>query len=211
MAPGDKVGNWIILSERFGSRKHPRVKARCVCGKEKDVLIGHLKSGVSTSCGCMRSTTHGHAKSNRERSPTYNTWLGMKERCLNPNHQSYPVYGGRGITLCDRWLKFENFLEDMGERPEGKTLDRKDNDKGYTKSNCRWATKEEQYDNQNGAIEHNGEKHSIKGWAEKLNIPYARLQARLHRGWEFERAISTPAMVVTHNSTLKKKAKKKCG
>lgn len=136
----------------------------------------------------------------------------MKERCLNPKHKAYKAYGGRGITVCKRWLVFENFLEDMGERPEGKTLDRKDNDKGYTKSNCRWATKEEQYDNQSHAIEHNGEKHSIKGWADKFGIPYARLQARLQRGWEFERAISVPAMVATHNSTLKKKAtKSKCG
>ena len=134
----------------------------------------------------------------------------MKGRCLNPKHKAYPAYGGRGITVCEKWLKFENFLKDMGERPEGKTLDRKDNDKGYYKGNCRWATSDEQYDNRGSVIEYDGEKHTIKGWADKFGIPYARLQARLRRGWDFESAINTPAVMVTHNSTLKKQ-KRKCG
>lgn len=134
----------------------------------------------------------------------------MKGRCLSPKHKAYPAYGGRGITVCEKWLKFENFLKDMGERPEGKTLDRKDNDKGYYKGNCRWATSDEQYDNRGSVIEYDGEKHTIKGWADKFGIPYARLQARLRRGWDFEIAINTPAVMVTHNSTLKKQ-KRKCG
>ena len=108
-------------------------------------------------------------------------------------------------------MTFENFLKDMGERPEGKTLDRKDNDKGYYKANCRWATDDEQYDNRGSVIEYKDERHTIKGWADKLDIPYARLQARLRRGWDFEKAISTPATMVTHNSTLKKKKVRKCG
>jgi hypothetical protein len=107
-------------------------------------------------------------------------------------------------------LVFENFLKDMGERPEGKTLDRRDNDKGYCKSNCRWATDEEQYDNRGSVIEYNGEKHTIAGWEKKFDIPYARLQARLKRGWDFEKAITDGPQVVTHNSTLKKR-KSKCG
>lgn len=83
-----------------------------------------------------------------KQTPTYNSWRGMKQRCLNPNHEHYSRYGGRGITVCKAWLKFENFLEDMGERPLGKTLERKDNDKGYSKANCCWATRRVQRLNQ---------------------------------------------------------------
>jgi hypothetical protein len=93
--------------------------------------------------------THGHTWSvpNKGASPTHRSWQGMKQRCLNPKHVAYARYGGRGIKIDSRWLRFENFLVDMGVRPEGKTLNRKDNDGDYTKDNCNWATDEEQYSN----------------------------------------------------------------
>lgn len=84
--------------------------------------------------------THGHS----QRTPTYTTWAGMKERCNNPNKDNYMYYGARGISVCERWNKFENFLEDMGERPPGLTLDRRDPNGNYEKDNCRWATSQEQ-------------------------------------------------------------------
>lgn len=88
--------------------------------------------------------THGHGSAKNGRTPTYNTWMNMIQRCTNANAPGYKHYGGRGITVCERWLKFENFLADMGERPEGLTLDRIDNDGNYEPGNCRWATCEQQ-------------------------------------------------------------------
>jgi hypothetical protein len=135
----------------------PRVTwlCRCVCGSEKAVIADALRSGLVTSCGCSparaekcsaNATKHGHSK-NRKPSATYNTWQKMIARCTNPRSDQYKWYGGRGVSVDERWLDFENFLEDMGQRPQGRTLDRIDNNGNYTKPNCRWATQSEQCQN----------------------------------------------------------------
>jgi hypothetical protein len=90
---------------------------------------------------------HGHRKNHRK-SRTYNSWAAMKERCLNPHNSKYSEYGGRGISVCERWMQFKNFLQDMGKRPRGKTLDRIDPDGGYSPDNCRWSTAKQQRCNQ---------------------------------------------------------------
>jgi hypothetical protein len=137
---------------------------------------------------------HGHGRNGKE-SKTYRSWQSMKERCSNIKNKQYRDYGGRGITVCDRWLKFENFLEDMGECPNKLTLDRKNNNGNYCKSNCRWATQKKQNRNKrnNIIVTFNNKNLLLIELAEKINIPYLVLWKRLYiYGWHIEKAITTP-------------------
>lgn len=151
----------------------------CACGNFKAVDGVKLRSGHTQSCGCIRSEkvyrTHGHSATKHSKSsPTYVSWVEMHKRCRNPEVVSYSNYGGKGIKVCDRWKVFENFLADMGERPEGKTLDRKQSHKDYEKDNCRWATRAEQSRNRSSVldIEYQGEAKPLSVWCEILKIPY---------------------------------------
>ena len=130
------------------------------------------------------NSIHGHNTS-KGKSPTYITWDKMKTRCNNPNHERYKDYGGKGIKVCVRWNSFVNFLKDMGERPEGKTLDRIDTTKGYSKSNCRWATIKQQMRNRNNTLmfTYEGKTKPLKEWAEEIGSPYMTLYNRIARGW----------------------------
>lgn len=147
---GRRFGRLHVLS-LFSKRSGiVRWLCRCDCGREDDFLSANLLSGDSTSCGCYarqklaeRSMTHGHAPRGNF-SPTYGSWANMMTRCTNENFPYYDNYGGRGITVCERWHSFENFLEDMGDRPGNRSLDRIDNNAGYFPGNCRWATASEQ-------------------------------------------------------------------
>lgn len=122
----------------------------CDCGKETIVTTSHLHCGKIRSCGCLKdkgnNLKHGHTK-NAKQSKTYIAWNHMIQRCNNPKNINYKYYGGRGITVCERWMKFENFLKDIGEIPSGLTLDRIDNNDNYTPNNWRFATWKEQANN----------------------------------------------------------------
>ncbi len=126
---------------------------------------------------------HGHAASNHSR--TYASWLNIKKRCFNQSYEHYDRYGGRGITVCKRWKNsFKAFLEDMGPRPSGMTLDRINNDGNYKPGNCRWATHQTQTRNthHNVWITHNGERMLLKELAERTGEPYKRMWRRLKNG-----------------------------
>lgn len=131
----------------------------CDCGNHRDAVSRDLTSGRTTSCGCKKAerakgaaTKHG-AASHEQRSPEYRSWTSMRTRCTNPTYHAWDRYGGRGISVCDRWREsFENFLADMGPRPKGTTLDRHPNPDGnYEPGNCRWATRIEQRSNRGTA------------------------------------------------------------
>jgi len=176
--------------------------ANCSCGvKDVSVQTSHLSRGSTRSCGCLsneaqkkRCFVHGHgARDNR--TPTYYTWVSMLERCYNKKRYNFKWYGGRGITVCDSWRQFENFLNDMGERPPNKTLDRIDNNSNYEKSNCRWATHKEQGRNsrRNHIVSFNGRDLPIVVWAEEYGVNASTLQTRLNRGkWSVKKALTTP-------------------
>ena len=145
---GQQFG-YLIAIRRVKSIKWHKSQwlCQCECGKRTVILGNSLKSGNTQSCGCIKNFLisqaryiHGHSMVNGKASKTYGVWQNMKNRCNNPNDKFFNDYGGRGIRVCKRWLKFENFLADMSEKPEGLSLDRIDNDGNYCKSNCRWTT-----------------------------------------------------------------------
>ena len=160
---------------------------RCSCGNMKTVEATKLRSGHTKSCGCILKELvgdkhptykHGQAASgNKLPSKTYESWAGMVSRCTNPTTVGYHRYGGRGIAVDPRWLKFENFLADMGERPAGLTLDRVDNDLNYSKENCKWSSKQGQAANRSNVLQitYAGKTQILAEWARELKLPYNKL------------------------------------
>lgn len=171
----------------------------CDCGKIRTVYARHLLQGRTRSCGCwskdgLLHLRHGHNRV-QKRTPTYTCWAAMIGRCYNPNNQDFPRYGGRGITVCAEWhTSFEAFLRDMGEKPIGMSIERKDNEKGYFFANCKWATATEQANNRhtNTFLTFNNETHNLSGWAKIKGFSADCLKQRIRLGWSIEKALTTP-------------------
>ena len=187
---GKTYGLLTVLAEAERKGRDRRVLVRCGCESlnEKVVWLGDLRRGSTTSCGCLQkaiarvslkatSTTHGLSKHQ-----LYATWASMIKRCQDSKDSSYIDYGGRGITVCERWQKFENFTADMQpSHRKDLSLDRKDNNKGYSPENCRWATYTEQARNtrRNILITFQGQTQCLAAWCEKLNLKYPTVYKRI--------------------------------
>jgi hypothetical protein len=200
---GQVFGELVVLS-RNGSSKFKRAMwlCQCSCGNRHTVIAESLIMGHTKSCGCVKkagqyNVIHGHKRLDGG-TKAYKVWSNMKSRCTNPKASQYKDYGGRGITVCERWLEsFENFLEDMGEPPSGTLqLDRRDNDKGYSKENCRWVTRSVNRRNSRGHMVYvtiYGETMILTDAIKKYKVvSYTTATSRINRGWPPEEAVMTP-------------------
>ncbi len=201
---GQKFGRLTAI-KHAGNDKHNHAMwlCKCDCGNEIIVVGYSLRNGVTKSCGCFQrenaikvgklNKIHGHCQNNKS-SKTYESWHSMIQRCNNSRHKAYNNYGGRGIKICKRWLKFENFLEDMGECPLSLTLDKIDNNGNYRKENCHWTTMKNQERNRgnNHSITYDGRTQCLSAWAEEYHICPVLLRYRLNHGYSTEEALTIP-------------------
>jgi hypothetical protein len=206
ITPGDKFGRLIAL-ETIETRTYPSGtnihfrECRCDCGEINFVSETKLRSGHTKSCGCLqaeittkRSTTHGYSPRLKPRPRIYGIWCNMINRCTNPKVPHFRDYGGRGITVCERWLNsFENFLEDMGEPPPGLTIDRTDNNGNYEPENCEWKTRIDQARNRRSSLKitFDGLTLTVAEWSQRIGIGRRTIEARYHSGWSAEQILTT--------------------
>lgn len=200
ISEGETFGYLTVIRQtqpkKYGARYW---LCKCKCGNTTTVATGSLTSGNTKSCGCririgarISHTTHGMSYT-----AEYIVWAGMIGRCTRKSNSNYEYYGGRGIKVCPRWLKFINFIEDMGRRPSNNyTLERIDNSKGYTPSNVRWMDKLKQASNKrnNRILKLNGKSLHLAEWARRLGIPRERIKCRKHKGWTDQEALTLPRM-----------------
>ena len=202
--PGDRFDRWTVIALAEKSHSKTRWLCRCSCGSEKTVYERYLQDGLSRSCGCLRSelltaknTVHGHSQRGK-RSAEYNSWINMRSRCYDPINKEWANYGGRGITICERWREsFEIFLADMGTKPSRRhQIDRIDNNGHYEPDNCRWATPMQNAQNtrRNIFLEHNGKRLTQSEWARVVGLSPATICERRAAGWTVAEILTTPAI-----------------
>jgi hypothetical protein len=192
---GQRYERLIVLSRAPNKNErdtNARWNCRCDCGNLVIAYGQDLARGKFKSCGCLnaeRIQSHGMS-----RTRIYNVWKQIFQRCENKDCPSYKNYGARGIGVCEEWRDFAVFYSEMGDCPVGYSLERRDNNLGYSKINCRWATSKEQHSNKrtNHFLELNGERHTVGNWSEKTGIEVSTLFARLGYGWSVERALTEP-------------------
>lgn len=188
---GEKFSKLTVLRLAYTKNKKRYWECACECGNASFVSRTNLVTGNTKSCGCMmgKNTKHGMRKSR-----PYTIWSSIISRCNNKNVSGYQKYGAKGISVCDKWLTFKGFWEDMKEGySDDLSIDRKDNSKGYSKENCKWSTNYEQSRNKtnNIVITYNGKSMCLKDWAKLLGIKYTTLWMRIYsRGLSVEDAFT---------------------
>lgn len=204
-----RFGRLLVVSFHGIIKKKAKWLCRCDCGNTTLVTTCDIKSGHTVSCGCFgreridaSRISHGETRF-KDRSPEYNTWLSMRQRCNYKGNVMYKYYGGVGVRVCKRWLSFKNFLSDMGRKPSSiHTIDRFPNKEGnYELKNCRWATPIEQANNRksNRMVTWNGQTKSVSDWCRELGVPTSLIQQRLQRGWSPEKTFTIPSLPIGSN------------
>jgi hypothetical protein len=177
-----RVNKLLVLRRVDNVGKQPAWLCRCDCGNEHRVLGMHLRASDVVDCGCGTSQriSASRMRHGMTDTPEWTSWKGMLERCNTPTYKKWANYGGRGVTVCPEWTIFEQFYADMGPRPEGMSLDRIDNNQGYSPSNCRWATHKTQANNTraNVHVSIDGVTRTLKQWSEHFGIDYAVVKTR---------------------------------
>lgn len=170
---GQRFGTMVIIGGPDRSFTGTAWLCRCDCGEERTIFAANLRAG-RFRCPCSSDSNH----------PLYGTWRRILDRCNNPSNKAFKNYGGRGITVCQRWSEFDNFKADMGVRPEGHSIDRIDNDGNYSPENCRWATDKQQASNTraNVYLEYRGQTKTMTDWANYLGISREAMRQRILRG-----------------------------
>jgi hypothetical protein len=201
---GRRFGRLIALDPVKIGPKKIKWRCRCDCGGTALVIGPKLKTGNTSSCGCFQEESRKRKRTHDltvrgELPPEYESWCKIKARCHNPKSDRYRFYGGRGITMCERWRNsFPEFLADLGPRPgPGYTVERLDNNGHYEPSNCCWATKKTQANNRrsNKRVQWQVQDLTLAEWSDELGIPAAVLSARLRHGWSVERAFTETVRV----------------
>lgn len=198
-SPGQVFGEWrIVSSETIVRGRKSYVQAICSCGKTDWVHASNIARGKTKSCGCQRKYSHTLYKTRHGMtdSSEYVIWCSMKKRCENKNCHAYARYGGRGITVCERWQVFENFYNDMGPRPDGMSIERINNDLGYSPDNCVWANRTRQIRNRSNTmnVTVDGETAPLIVFCKRYGIRYKTAWYRVNRGMSPEAAVKTPLM-----------------
>ncbi len=207
---GQRFGRLLVVQRAPNAGKTVVWRCQCDCGEPALVRAGNLRSGNTQSCGCERnkktgerSRTHGHS-AGYKRSPELVVWKGMISRTTNPNNRSWDRYGGRGITVCERWrVDFGNFYADMGPRPSARhSIDRIDNNGNYEPDNCRWALPYTQTRNtrRNRKRFYRGKAYCLAELAELAGINYSTMKDRLLKKWPIDKAVETPARKINRMS-----------
>lgn len=197
---GRRFERLIVLGFSGVIDRHGQWYCKCDCGNLIVTSTGSLNAGSCVSCGCFKreklarkNTTHGLSHTR-----TYRAWEAMKRRCLSEKCEQYHNYGGRGITFCERWNDFKNFLADMGKCPKGLTLERNDTNGNYEKLNCRWATIKEQQNNRrnNNLLTFGGKTLSVTQWENELGFKKGVISQRINKyKWPIKKSLTTPSRI----------------
>lgn len=188
---GQRFGRLVAVKYEYQKNGRYLWLFKCDCGNEKIIGSNNVKNGHTLSCGCLKKellsktyTKHGEGSRGKGETREYRIWLAMRSRCLNKKTGHYKNYGGRGITICKRWADYKLFIKDMGRCPDGYTIERIDNNKGYSPNNCKWASCKEQARNRrttrllsNGAVT-----MCLKDWSSLLNVQERVLRKYLKDG-----------------------------